>query len=67
MQGSCRKTSAKGEAGRFVLPDQFQSEIDLEQSNFETQHPELTAKMNFAYSSFARTRLAPSSVRAFSK
>jgi len=39
----------------------------LEQSNFETLHSELAAKMNFTYSSFARTRLAPSSVRAFSK
>ena len=39
----------------------------LEQSNFETLHSELAAKIIFAYSSFARTRLTPSSVRAFSK
>ena len=39
----------------------------LRQCNFETLHSELAAKMHFAYSSFARTRLPPSSVRAFSK
>ena len=39
----------------------------LEQITFETLHSELAAKMHFASSSFARTRLAPSSVRAFSK
>jgi hypothetical protein len=39
----------------------------IEPINFETLHSELAAKMHFAYSSFARTRLAPSSVRAFSK
>ena len=39
----------------------------LEPIYFETLHSELAAKMNFACSSFARTRLAPSSVRAFSK
>ena len=39
----------------------------LRQFDFETLHSELAAKMNFAYSLFARTRLAPSSARAFSK
>ena len=45
----------------------FQGSTDLKQINFETLHSEWTAKMNFAYSSFARTTLALSSVRAISK
>ena len=32
--------------------------LQLRQLNYETLHSELAAKMHFAYSSFARTRLA---------
>jgi hypothetical protein len=41
--------------------------FDLKHFDFETLHSELTAKMNFAYSSWARPTLAPSADRAISK
>jgi hypothetical protein len=39
----------------------------LEQIYFETLHPELTAKMNFAHSSLAQPTFALLADRAFSK
>jgi hypothetical protein len=53
--------------GILSIFNSFHSDIALLQINFETPHSELTAKMNFAYSSCALPTLALSAVRAFSK